>query len=266
MGPEMMDKFRDQAKRFGAECVFETVDHIDFSQRPFKVTAGNRQVLADALILSTGASANWLDLDAERRLMGHGVSACATCDGFFFRGKEVVVIGGGDSAMEEANFLTKFATKVTVIHRRNEFRASKIMQDRVLNNPKVEVLWNTVVLDIVGSKDTGVQAVHIRNVETGQEQEYATQGVFVAIGHSPNSKLVANHVTLDAKGYIEVAPHSTETNIPGVFACGDVVDKKYRQAITAAGMGCMAAIDAERFLEAHPLPTAQSEPAATSVA
>ena len=251
MGPDMMDQFRKQAQRFGAECVFEIVESVDFSQRPYRVKTGGKEVLANTLIISTGASAKWLNIPGEQEFMGHGVSACATCDAFFFKGKEVVVVGGGDSAMEEANFLTKFADKVTLVHRREEFRASKIMQDRVLNNEKVTVLYNTEVKEVKGDKDQGVSSVTLFNRQTNETSDYPTQGYFAAIGHKPNTDLFKAVLDTDAAGYLTVKPFSTETNIDGVFACGDVADHKYRQAITAAGTGCMAAMDAERFLEAN---------------
>ncbi len=247
LGPDMMDRFRKQAERFGTRIVTADVDKVDFSKRPFKLWVGADDYEADAVIISTGASARWLDVPGEARLRGHGVSTCATCDGFFFRGKELVVVGGGDSAMEEATFLTKFATKVTIVHRRDEFRASKIMVNRALSNDKIEVIWDTVVDEILG--DTTVTGAKLRNVKTGDTTEFATDGVFVAIGHDPNTELFKGQIDLDPAGYILVDGF-TRTSVPGVFAAGDVVDHVYRQAITAAGNGCQAAIDAERWLEA----------------
>jgi len=249
MGPEMMDEFRKQAKRFGAECQFSTVDEVDFSNRPYKVFANDSEYLADAIIISTGASARLLGLDSESELMGHGVSACATCDGFFFKDKKVLVVGGGDSAMEEANFLTKFASEVIIVHRRDEFRASKIMIDRVHKNSKISIKWNSEVEQIIGSKDTGVTAVLLKDTLSGETSELKCDGIFMAIGHTPNTELFKNKLNLDESGYIVTEPDSTKTELEGVFACGDVQDHIYRQAVTAAGTGCMAAIDAERWLE-----------------
>jgi thioredoxin reductase (NADPH) len=253
MGPDLMDNFRKQAQRFGAKTSFELVTAVDLTQRPFKVTTDQRELWAESVIVSTGASAKWLGIDKEMELMGHGVSGCATCDGFFFRDKEVVIVGGGDTAMEEANFLTKFASKVTIVHRRDEFRASKIMAERVLANPKVAVIWNAEVIEIHGSKEEGVSGIKLKDTVTGETRDFATQGIFVAIGHKPNTDLFKGVLDTDELGYLAVKPHSTETNIDGVFACGDVTDHKYRQAISAAGMGCMAAIDAERFVESNAL-------------
>lgn len=250
MGPELMQEFRAQAARFGTVLLQQDVTSVDFSKRPFKVTSDGVDYLGQTVIIATGASANWLNIPSEKALQGYGVSACATCDGFFFKNKEVVVIGGGDSALEEANFLTKFATKVTIIHRREAFRASKIMQDRALANPKIEVIWDTAVEEIKDPAQKKVSAVVLKNLKTGQISEKKTDGVFVAIGHTPNSELFKGKIELDAKGYI-VVHDGMHTSVPGVFASGDVQDIKYRQAITAAGSGCMAALDAERFLEAH---------------
>ena len=249
MGPEMMDEFRKQAKRFGAECVFQTVDSVDFSNTPYVVNANNEEYSAEAIIISTGASARLLGLESETRLMGHGVSACATCDGFFFKDKKVLVVGGGDSAMEEATFLTKFASEVVIIHRREEFRASKIMVERAVSNPKISFRYNQTIDEIIGTKDTGVQSVMLKDTLTNEISKEACDGIFMAIGHVPNTSLFKGMIDLDESGYIITNPDSTHTNLDGVFACGDVQDHVYRQAVTAAGSGCMAAIDAERWLE-----------------
>ncbi len=249
MGPDMMDEFRKQAQRFGAECLFKTVDKVDLSERPFKVSADDNEYFAEAIIISTGATAKLLGLDSETELMGNGVSACATCDGFFYRDKKVLVVGGGDSAMEEATFLTKFASEVVLIHRREEFRASKIMVDRALANPKISVEYNSAVDDIIGTKETGVTSVRLKDTQTGETRNVDCDGIFMAIGHVPNTQLFSGLITLDDAGYIITKPDSTYTNIDGVFACGDVQDHTYRQAVTAAGSGCMSAIDAERWLE-----------------
>ena len=248
MGPDLMDQFRKQAERFGTRIVTADVTKVDFSSIPFKVWVGADEYESDAIIISTGASARWLEVPGEEALRGFGVSACATCDGFFFKEKELVVVGGGDSAMEEALFLTKFASKVTIIHRRDEFRASKIMVQRALDHPKIEVIWDSVVDEILG--DGTVSGVSVRNVKTEETTEFKTDGVFVAIGHTPNTSLFKGQLALNEKGYIEVF-EGTATSVPGVFAAGDVVDFVYRQAITAAGSGCAAAIDAERWLEAR---------------
>jgi len=250
MGPEMMELFRKQAERFGAEVRYEHVSKVDFSQRPFKVWVEETEYQAKAVIVSTGASAKWLGLESEVTFGGHGVSACATCDGFFFRGKVVAVVGGGDTAMEEAHYLTKHASKVYLIHRRDEFRASKIMQERVLAHEKIEVIYNTVIEEIVGDyepfkKTTGLK---LKNIVTGDQSLLPLDGVFIAIGHKPNSDLFKGVLSMDDVGYMKVNAGSTATNIPGVFAAGDVADSVYRQAVTAAGSGCMAAIDAERWL------------------
>ena len=249
MGPEMMDEFRKQAERFGAECVFQTVDSVDFSKNPFVVNADNEKYSAEAIIISTGASARLLGLESEARLMGHGVSACATCDGFFFKDKKVLVVGGGDSAMEEATFLTKFASEVVIIHRRKEFRASKIMVERAVSNPKISFRYNQTIDEIIGTKDTGVQSVMLKDTLTNEISKEACDGIFMAIGHVPNTSLFKGMIDLDDSGYIITNSDSTHTNLDGVFACGDVQDHVYRQAVTAAGSGCMAAIDAERWLE-----------------
>ena len=250
MGPELMDLFRRQVERFGVQIHQKHVTAVDVTKRPFKVYVGDEVEEAHSLIISTGASAKWLGLESEVTFGGFGVSACATCDGFFFRNKEVIVVGGGDTAMEEANYLTRHCSKVYLIHRRQEFRASKIMQDRVLANPKVEVIYNSAIDEILGSiqpkKVTGVRLV---DTVTGEKREMPIDGVFIAIGHKPNSELFKDVLDMDPVGYILTLPGTTKTNIPGVFACGDVADSQYRQAITAAGTGCMAAIDAERYLE-----------------
>ena len=247
LGPELMDAMEKQAARFEAEILPVTATKVDLSERPFRVWAGEDEYRAETLVVSTGASAKWLGIPGEDVLRGRGVSACATCDGFFFRDRELVVVGGGDTAMEEASFLTKFASKVTIVHRRDAFRASKIMQERVLANPKVEVVWNAVVTEIVG--EDAVTGVRVMDTVTGDEREMATDGVFMAIGHTPNTSLFAGEIGLNENGYVVVEEPTTKTNVPGVFAAGDVTDVIYRQAVTAAGQGCKAAIDAERFLE-----------------
>ncbi len=245
LGPELMDRFRKQAERFGTRIITADVTKVDFGVHPFKAWVGGDEYEADAVIISTGASARWLGVEGEDRLRGFGVSACATCDGFFFKEKQILVVGGGDSAMEEATFLTKFAAQVTIVHRRDEFRASKIMIDRALSNDKIDVIWDSVVEEITG--EDHVTGARLRNVKSDEIQELETDGVFVAIGHTPNTDLVAGQVDLDDKGYIRVVD-GTATSVPGVFAAGDVVDFVYRQAITAAGTGCAAALDAERWL------------------
>ena len=247
MGPELMVRFREQAARFGAAFITAKATSIDFSPRPFKVWVRDELYEADSIIVSTGAQSLMIGLEAEERLLGHGLSTCATCDGFFFRGQEIAVVGGGDSAIEEATFLTKFASKVTLIHRRDSLRASKIMQDRALSNPKIEMRWNSIVTDLVGT-DKLVGAM-VRDVITGEEALLPVTGVFVAIGHRPNTDLFKGALEMEDNGYLITRAGSTYTNIDGVFACGDVQDHTYRQAITAAGSGCMAAIDAERWLE-----------------
>lgn len=246
MGPDLMENFRKQTERFGTRLMTSDVTRVDFSQRPFGVWEGTVEYRANAIIVATGASAQWLGIPGEERLTGRGVSACATCDGFFFRDKELVVVGGGDTAMEEALFLTKFASKVTVVHRRDEFRASRIMADRVLAHPKVEVLWNTSVTEVLG--EDSVTGVTLTDTGTGETRTFATDGVFVAIGHKPNTGIFAGQLALDETGYVVVDDRTTATSVEGVFAAGDVADHVYRQAITAAGTGCQAAIDAERWL------------------
>ena len=248
-GPEMMERFQRQAERFGARVLFEDATRIDLSQRPFHVETAERSFLADALILATGASAKWIGLPSEKRLMNKGVSACATCDGALYRGKAMAVVGGGDTAMEEALFLTRYATKVTVIHRRGELRASKIMQDRALANEKIEFLWHSAVDEVLG--DEFVTGLRVKNLQTGALSELPVEAFFVAIGHEPNTALVRGQLELDDVGYLKVEPGGTRTAVEGVFAAGDVMDPTYRQAVTAAGSGCMAAIDAERWLAAQ---------------
>ncbi len=248
-GPELMQATRKQAERFGAELVADAATAVDLGRRPFGLTLeSGAAVTADAVIIATGASAKYLGLPAEQQLLGYGVSACATCDGFFFRGKEVAVVGGGDTAMEEAGFLTKFASKVYVVHRRNEFRASKIMAQRTLANPKIEVVWDSVPVDILGSPQTGVTGVAVKNVKTGETRTLPVKGYFSAIGHKPNTELFAGKLKMNDVGYLTVEHPSTRTSVPGVFAAGDVADPNYRQAVSAAGEGCKAAMDAERWL------------------
>ncbi len=249
MGPELMDKMKKQAERFGADMKFAMVTDVDFSERPYKITVDKDIYTADTFIIASGASARLLGLKSEKEMMGHGVSACATCDGFFFRNKEIVVIGGGDSAIEEADYLTKFASKVTMVHRRNELRASKIMQERAFKNKKIEFQWNKTVEDILGTPESGVQGVLLKDTKTGELSEFRTEGVFLGIGHEPNTKIFKEKgLKLDDHGYVITESGNSKTNISGVFACGDVQDDIYQQAITAAGSGCMAALDAEKFL------------------
>ncbi|HTK81561.1 MAG TPA: thioredoxin-disulfide reductase [Bacteroidota bacterium] len=252
LGPEMMDLFRKQAQRFHAKTVFQDVSEVDFSKRPFRIMSNDKEYLADSVIIATGASAKLLDIESEKKYMGYGVSACATCDGFFFKGLEVAVVGGGDTALEETTFLTKFASKVTIIHRRDMLRASKIMQDRIIENPKVSFLWDTVVDEVLGKEENGkrvMTGLKLRNVKTNSLSEFKTDGLFLGIGHQPNTRIFEGQIDLDPNGYIIAKNRSTATNVPGVFAAGDVADSVYRQAVTAAGSGCMAAIDAERYLE-----------------
>jgi len=249
MGPQLIQDMRLQAERFGTQFRQGHVTKVDFQTRPFRITVDDEDTVeAKTVIISTGASANLLGLPSESRLMGHGVSTCATCDGFFFRGKEIAVIGGGDSAVEEATFLTKFASKVTLVHRRDKLRASKIMQDRAMKNEKVAFQWNSRLEEVLG--DEVVTGIRVRNTQTNQTEDIPLSGVFVAIGHTPNTSLFQGQIDMDDQGYIRTQPYRATTNIPGVFASGDVQDSRYRQAITAAGSGCMAALDAERYLEA----------------
>jgi thioredoxin reductase (NADPH) len=277
MGPDLMVEFREQAVRFGTKIINVWIDHVDLSKRPFTLygkeshdtTEITHEIKAETLIIATGASAKWLGIPGEAPaplgLGGHGVSACATCDGFFFRGKPLVVIGGGDTAIEEATYLTKFATKVTLIHRREALRASKIMQERAFKNEKIEYLWNTEVREILGSKEEGVTSVKLFNNQTNEESTFETGGVFIAIGHQPNTQLFNGLLDMDEVGYILTEKDSMKTKIPGVFASGDAQDSVYRQAITAAGTGCMAAIDAERFLAEHGIETVIEAPPSVEV-
>jgi thioredoxin reductase (NADPH) len=252
MGPALMDVMRKQAQKFGADCQFKMVDDVDFSKRPFRIVAEGKEYLAHTVIVSTGASAKLLNIASESEYMGYGVSACATCDGFFFKNQHVVVVGGGDTAMEEATYLTKHAARVTVVHRRNELRASKVMQERAMKNPKIDFIWDSVVADVIGEKNElghkKVTGVKIRNVKTNEVTDFKCDGLFLAIGHQPNTKLFQGKLDMDSVGYLVTKGRSTLTNVPGVFAAGDVADPTYRQAVSAAGTGCMAAIDAERFL------------------
>jgi thioredoxin reductase (NADPH) len=254
MGPELMDVFRAQALRFGATSLYRNITKVDFSANPFRLWTDGEEYTADAVIVATGASAKLLGLPSEKRYMGYGVSACATCDGFFFKGLSVAVIGGGDTAIEEATFLTKFASRVTIVHRRNELRASKIMQEKALGNPKIAFVWDSVVEEVIGKDDDGkraVTAVRLKNLKTGAVSRLAVDGVFMGIGHKPNTDLFAGQLEMDSVGYLITRGRGTATNIPGVFAAGDVADSVYRQAVSAAGTGCMAAIDAERWLAEH---------------
>lgn len=251
VGPDLMEEMHRQAERFGTRFIYGAVTDVDLSQRPFKIDVEGTIYHADTLVIASGASARLLGIESESRLMGYGVSACATCDGAFFRNQKVMVVGGGDSAMEEAVFLTKFASEVHIVHRRDELRASQFMQKRALGNPKIKVIWNSVVEEIIGTREEGVKAVRLRNVKTNEVTEEPCQGVFMAIGHAPNTQLFKGKLDMDEKGYLITKGRSTKTNVEGVFACGDVQDSYYRQAVTAAGTGCMAAIDAERFLSEH---------------
>src|SRR5512143_1267258 len=252
-GPWLMEQMQAQAEHAGTRIVTDHVNKVELAQRPFRLTCDSGDIyLADALIIATGAQARWLDLPSEQKFKGYGVSACATCDGFFYRNKEVVVIGGGNTAVEEALFLTNFASKVTVVHRRDSFRAEKILQDRLFKNPKIDVIWDSALDDVLGSENPmKVNRVRIKNLKTGAVSERAIDGVFIAIGHSPSSELFAGQLQMKPSGYIVTAGHSTATSVPGVFAAGDVTDDIYRQAVTAAGQGCMAALEAEKFLTAH---------------
>ena len=252
-GPWLMEQMQKQAEHVGTKIVTDHVNKVDLSQRPFKLDLDSGEVyVADALIIATGAQARWLDLPSEQKFKGYGVSACATCDGFFYRNKEVVVIGGGNSAVEEALFLTNFASKVTVVHRRNSFRSEKILQERLFKNPKIEVIWDTVLEDVLGADNPlKVNKVRLKNIKTNTVTEKAVDGVFIAIGHTPATELFVGQVQMKPSGYIATAPHSTATSVPGVFAAGDVTDDIYRQAVTAAGLGCMAALESEKFLAAH---------------
>jgi thioredoxin reductase (NADPH) len=251
-GPEMMEIFRRQVERFGTRFLASEVTAVDLRRYPFVLGTGEAEILAESLIIATGASAKLLGLESERRLMGYGVSACATCDGFFFKDKRALVVGGGDTAMEEATFLTKYCSHVTVIHRRDQLRASKIMQERAFANPKIDFIWDSTIEQVHGQADkTGVTGATLRNLKTGAKTEVATDAVFIAIGHKPNTDLFVGQLEMDEVGYLRVRPGSTYTSVEGVFAAGDVADRIYRQAVTAAGTGCMAAIDAERWLEAR---------------
>jgi len=250
-GPALMNAMRQQAERFGATCLRERIDSVDFSERPFKVVSGDMTFEAETFIIASGASAKMLGIASEKLLLGRGVSTCATCDGFFYKDKEILVVGGGDSAVEEGTFLTKFASKVNIVHRRDQLRASKIMQERAFKNPKVDFIWNAVIEEILGDVEKGVTGVVLKNTETGETTRKDIDGIFIAIGHTPNTSIFKGKLAMDEVGYLITKEGSTETNVPGVFAAGDVRDNKYRQAITAAGSGCMAAIDAEKFLESQ---------------
>jgi thioredoxin reductase (NADPH) len=253
-GPELMEILRKQAQRFNAETAFKSVESVDLSKRPFKVIADGEEYFAEALIIATGASAKWMNIPSEEEYKGYGVSACATCDGFFFRNQHVAVVGGGDTALEEASYLTNHASRVTIIHRRNELRASKTMQERVKKNPKINFIWDSVVEEVVGIKNASpkkMTGLKLKNIKTGALTEFNCDGLFLGIGHEPNTALFKGVLDMDTVGYLKTKPYSTTTNVPGVFAAGDVADSKYRQAISAAGTGCMAAIDAERFLAEH---------------
>ncbi len=248
-GPQLMDIMKNQAMRFGTEFEQVNIDHVELNTDPKTLSGNGKTYRCKTLIICTGASARWLGLESEERLKGYGVSACATCDGFFFKDRDIVVVGGGDTAMEEASFLTKFGTKIYVVHRRDKLRASKAMQERAMRNPKIEFVWDSVITEILGSTGEGVTGVRVKNVKTGEENTIACQGYFAAIGHRPNTEIFKGQIDMDDTGYIKTIPVSTRTSVPGVFAAGDVQDKIYRQAVTAAGTGCMAALDAERYLE-----------------
>ncbi len=256
-GPELMEEFREQAKRFGTEFLTSWISKVDLSKRPFMLYTDEHTIKAETLIIASGASAKWLGIPGEapapEGLGGYGVSACATCDGFFFKGKPIVVVGGGDTAMEEATFLTRYASRVTVVHRRDTLRASKIMQEKAFNHDKIDFVWNTGVEEILGSPETGVTGVRLRDTVTNEDRHFACEGVFIAIGHHPNTDLFKGQLEMNEVGYLVTAGRTMQTNVPGVFACGDVQDSFYRQAVTAAGTGCMAAIDAERFLDSLPV-------------
>ncbi|MEE8299427.1 MAG: thioredoxin-disulfide reductase [Thermodesulfobacteriota bacterium] len=251
MGPDLMNSMRQQALRFGAKSVMAEITSVDFSTRPFKITTGDTVLETDTFIISSGASARMLGLESEKLLLGYGVSTCATCDGFFFKDKELLVVGGGDSAVEEAIFLTKFASKVSIVHRRDKLRASKIIQDRAFRNEKLGFIWDSEVEEILGSKESGVTGAKLKNTKTGEVTVKEAQGIFIAIGHNPNTELFKGQLDMNEVGYIITKSGSTETSVPGVFAAGDVQDQIYRQAVTAAGSGCMSAMDAEKFLEEH---------------
>jgi thioredoxin reductase (NADPH) len=266
MGPDLMTEMRVQGERFGTDVMSGNVERVDLRNRPFSIAfADGKTITTDALIIATGASARWLEIGCDRKLSGHGVSTCATCDGYFFRGKPIAVVGGGDSAMEEAIYLTRFASKVTVIHRRDSLRASKIMQDKAFANPKIEFIWDSEIADIKDVQRGEVTGIVVRNVKTGKLTDLPLDGVFIAIGHTPNTALFRGQVELDEAGYI-VTHHGTKTSCPGVFAAGDVQDHVYRQAVTAAGSGCMAAIDAERYLDGLPIPDETTDNAECLVA
>jgi thioredoxin reductase (NADPH) len=260
-GPWLMEQMEKQAAHVGTKLVSDHVNTVDLAHRPFRLVCDSGDVyIAETLVIATGAQARWLDLPSEQKFRGHGVSACATCDGFFYKGKDVVVIGGGNTAVEEALFLTNLASKVTVVHRRDKFRSERILQDRLFRNPKIDVIWNSVLEDVRGSESPRkVTGVAVRNVKTGGVTELRTDGIFIAIGHSPATELFATQVEMKPNGYIKTAPHSTATSVPGVFAAGDVTDDVFRQAVTAAGLGCMAALEAERFLAAHHVESVAAE-------
>ncbi len=251
LGPELMTNMHKQVEKFGAEFLYGTVTHANLHKNPIEIEVEDKIFTTDALIIATGATARLLGLESEAKLVGRGISACATCDGFFFKDKEIIVIGGGDSAIEEANFLTRFAKKVTIIHRRNELRASAIMQERAFNNPKIGFLWNKIVTDFIGKPESGLEGVQLKDTVTNEESTFACEGAFLAIGHTPNTQIFGDQIETDENGYIITQKKSTETSIQGVFAAGDVQDSIYRQAITAAGSGCMAALDAQHYLEAQ---------------